>query len=224
MTPKKSMREKLSDPFKTFKVYEIVIAIVCISIPAILRLFDSDTYYPKKVPSTKIELLKNEVLNDTIFSIIPKDKMGFRESISDYVYSSNSFLFGMLLCIGAMLFIFNGAIYFKSQHVLQLNSKGKWYNVILGLSLLGVICTPHRDIEFFHYFFAIIFFFGNALVIGLFFNKRDKKKRIVMSVLTIAFLALSIFDTGITLLWSEWLSLSVIGIHLILESQLKKPI
>jgi hypothetical protein len=48
-------------------------------------------------------------------SKICKDKWGFRLSLSDYVYSSNSYIFGMLYTMAAMLFIFNGAVYFKSQ-------------------------------------------------------------------------------------------------------------
>ena len=215
------VRSSVTNPFASFRIYEIIIAIVCISIPLLLMTFDTDTYYPKRVSPIMVEEIKSNMASDTTFIIIPKDRLGFRYSISDYVYSSNSYLFGMLLCIGAMLFIFNGAVYYKSQHTLQLSRKGKWYNVILGVSLLGIICTSHRDAELLHYIFAILFFFGNAVVIGLFYNKNDKKKSIFMSLLTILFLSLSIFIDSITLLWSEWLSLTVIGIHLILESRAK---
>ena len=219
----RSIKDKLTDPLATFKVYEIIIAVVCICIPLILKIFDSDTYYPKKVSVLKIEEIKSPSLAQTdSIRLIAKDRLGFRESISDYVYSSQSYLFGMLLCVAAMLFIFNGVLYFKSQDTLRLNSNGKWYNVILGLALLGVICTPHRNAIIPHYCFAVIFFLGNALVIGLFHTREDRIKSIVIAVLTFILICLSIFIPTITLLWSEWLSLSVIGIHLILESRSKE--
>lgn len=213
----------LSDPLATFRVYEFIIAIVCICIPAILRIFDKDSYYPGRVCVLTMERFKNPGLRNTdSLHVIPKDILGFRGSISDYVYSSNSYLFGMLLCIGGMLFIFNSAVYFKNEYTLQLNSKGKWYNAILGIALLGVICTPHRDYTVWHYFFAGIFFIGNAVVIGLFHNKKDEIKSIVMAVLCIALLTLSFFIQGITRLWGEWLSLIVIAIHLMMETKLKQ--
>ncbi|MES1214946.1 MAG: hypothetical protein ABUT20_05480 [Bacteroidota bacterium] len=215
------VKRRLEDPFKTFKAYERIIAAVCISIPLILRIYDKDIFYP-----VKVKLVASDNLTDAVPKI-EKDWLGFRLSISDYAYSLNSYLFGMLLCIAAMLFIFNGAVYFKSQRSLSLNSKGKWYNVILGISLLGVICCPHRDWQILHYIFAAIFFFGNAIVTIVFHNKDDKKKSITMGILTVIFLLLAFLDDHFkligghfTIFWGEWFSLTVIGIHLILESRL----
>lgn len=247
------IREQLGDPLKTFRVYEIIIAIICIGLPAILRLYDSDKVYPVKVKflhtgiitDSASNIIKDRVLPltgnvtgiinksntcscDSILpvsamdsmQIIDKDRWCFRTSISDYAYSTNSYLFGMLLCIAAMLFIFNGAVYFKSQRSLNVNNKGKWYNVILGLSLLGVISCPHRDWPHLHYLFAMIFFFGNALVIGIFHNKKDRIKSITMAILTGGFLVLTLFKSEtFTLFWGEWLSLTVIGLHVILEAR-----
>jgi len=223
----KTIKTHLEDPFKTFKLYQLVIAIVCITIPAILKIYDNDKVYPVSVRLIPTDKLPDSLQNKQFGSItIEKDWLGFRLSISDYAYSTNSYLFGMLLCIAAMLFVFNGALYFKKQHYLSLNNKGKWYNVILGISLLGVICCPHRDWQILHYLFACIFFIGNAIVISLFHSKRDKIKRITMGILTVAFLIISFSDDHynilnghFTLFWGEWLSLSVIGLHVILESR-----
>jgi len=197
----------MNDPLQTFRIYQRIIAGICITIPAILRFYEKDTNYPAMVIKGGEE--------------IGKDRFGFRLSISDYVYSTNSYLFGMLLCIAAMLFIFNGAVYFKNQDRMQLHSMGKWYNTILGICLLGVVSCPHRNWEILHYLFAGIFFLGNAFVIGIFHGQRDRIKRIIMAVLTVLFIVLgAVVKRDFTLFWGEWLSLTVIGIHLILESRL----
>ncbi len=39
----------LKDPLKTFRIYEIKMAIICIGIPIILRTYDFDKVYPLKV-------------------------------------------------------------------------------------------------------------------------------------------------------------------------------
>ena len=225
MTFAQNVKKQLQDPFKTFRLYEILIAVICILVPAILRLCDTDRVYPEKVKSIYTDSVKTSLpmmAQDSI-RLIPKDRFGFRLSISDYVYSSNSYVFGMLLCMAAMLFIFNGAVYFRSEHPLRLNSRGKWYNVILGLSLFGVICFPHRDLTRLHYIFASLFFFGNALVIGLYHHKRNRLISITMSVLTVVFLLLSISLKPLTLLWGEWLSLTVIAVHFMLEAKSVSP-
>lgn len=67
----------------------------------------------------------------------------FRNSISDYAYSSYSYWFVFLLTLAGSLFLFNGIGY-----------KRHWYNGILGISLFGIILTPHLDYPFFHYIFT----------------------------------------------------------------------
>ncbi|MEO8771585.1 MAG: hypothetical protein ABI402_15935 [Ferruginibacter sp.] len=248
------IKTKLDDNLKTFRIYEIIIAIVCIGMPMILRLYDKDMVYPVKVKFLKSGVIIDSASNvfrgssqaaarmaveglyknaacycDSIppvtsngdsVQVIDKDRWCFRTSISDYAYSTNSYLFGMLLCIAAMLFIFNGAVYFRGQQLLDISHKGKWYNILLGLSLLGVICCPHRDWPHLHYLFAIVFFFGNTLVIGIFHNRKDRIKSIVMATLTAGFLLMTFFNIeGFTLFWGEWFSLAVIAIHFMLEAR-----
>lgn len=181
------IRRALNNELKTFKVFERTIALVCITIPAILWLADKGT-------------------------------TGFRSSISNYVYMDRSYIFGMLLCTAAMLFIFNGAVYFRNDNKLNINKHGKWYNVILGLSLLGVILFPHEEYAIPHYIFAGIFFLGSAVFIGIFHQKKDRKISITLAVITITCILLH-FIIGIPLFWAEWLSLTVIGVHFILESK-----
>jgi len=148
------------------------------------------------------------------------DKGGtrFRESISDYVYMTDSYIYGMLLCMAAMLFVFNGAVYFRNEVAFGLPRAGKWYNVILGVSLLGVILFPHRQYVIIHYFFGGLFFLGNAVVTALFSYPKDRALSVVLAVLTVA--AIGLHYVGVwSLLAGEWVSLGVIAAHFIMQSR-----
>src|SRR5690348_5518867 len=39
----------LKDPLKSFRMLQIVIAMICVTIPLILKLSDKDEYYPSRV-------------------------------------------------------------------------------------------------------------------------------------------------------------------------------
>lgn len=145
------------------------------------------------------------------------DNTAFRPSISNYVYMPHSYVFGMLLCIAAMLFIFNGAVYYKSERHMHISYHGQWYNVVLGVSLMGVICFPHLQYPIPHYFCAILFFVGNAVVTMLFYKDKHKAISITLGVLTLAAMPLVPLKI-ISLLAAEWISLTVIGIHFVLTT------
>jgi hypothetical membrane protein len=189
MSPINNFKKKLSDPFFTFTYFERIIAIFCISIPLILWLTDGG---------------------------IPHS---FRRSISNYAYMSHSYVFGMLLCIAAMLFIFNGAVYYKNEPTMNISWHGQWYNVVLGLALIGTICFPHQEHPIEHYIFAAIFFVGNALVTGIFYKDKDKVASIIMAILTVLTIPLAFFMNVISILVAEWISLCVIAIHFILSTK-----
>ncbi len=142
---------------------------------------------------------------------------GFRDSISAYVDMPSRQIFGMLLCIPSMLFIFNGAVYFRNESRFGLKKGGKWYNIALGFSLLGVILFHYVNQKYFHFAFAILFFVGNALVIAIYHKKKHRWISLFLALLTVTFLVLG-FTKQISLLAGEWLSLAVIGIHFILET------
>ena len=93
------IKVKMSDPLLTFRYFERFVAFFCIIIPLILWLADGGTDHP------------------------------FRPSISNYVYMKHSYVFGMLMCIAAMLFIFNGAVYYKNEKQMNISWHGQWYNV-----------------------------------------------------------------------------------------------
>ena len=183
----KTFRRKLIDPLVTFKYFERLIAAFCIVIPLLLWVTDGNIQH------------------------------SFRPSISNYVYMDHSYVFGMLLSIAAMLFIFNGAVYFKSEQYMHISWHGQWYNVVLGISLLGVICFPHEEYPIPHYLSAAIFFLGNALVTGIFYKDKDKTLSIILAVFTIASYPLA-FMNVISILVAEWISLSVIAVHFVLST------
>jgi hypothetical protein len=182
-----TIKGTLADPLATFKYFERLIATFCIIMPLILWLADGTMPH------------------------------AFRPSISNYVYMANSFVFGMLLCIAAMLFIFNGAVYYKNETSMHISWHGQWYNIVLGVSLMGVICFPHKEYPIPHFTCAGLFFLGNAVVSICFHKDKDKGKSILLGILTVAALPLA-FMHVISVLVAEWISLSVIGIHFMLST------
>jgi len=193
------VRQIMHDPLSTFKYFERTVVAVCISLPLILRLADFD-------PGT----------------CLPCEawKSGFRWCISDYAYILHNYYFGMMFTIAAMLFMVNGVVYFRSERTLQLSRHGTWYNFILGLSLLGVVLFPYKQHLIPHCGFAIVFFAGNAIVPVLFGKKKNRPAGIVLAVLAlIGFIIYWVRPAMLSLLWAEWISLAVIGIHFILEAR-----
>jgi len=159
--------------------------------------------------------------------LITADNGVVRISISDYVYMLNSQVFGLLFGVAAMLFIVNGVIYIKTSGLRECKKQGKWYNIVLGVSLLGVVLFPHLEFPLIHYFFAIIFFAGSAVVIALFNDKPHRKISRWIAVISISGLLIFLFNTyafvipgtnWLTLFIAEWISLAVIASHYILES------
>lgn len=200
------IRQRYTKDDSMFLAVELIIAVICLFIPLILYL-----------------------VNDRILL----------DSISAYVDMNYSHIFGLLLTMASMLFIFNGALYFKvernetahpelipdcvmPQTIYNKKRKGKWYNLILGIALLGVTIF-HYDREFskvLHYVFAVIFFLGSAIVIFFIHDPEDRWKSRVLAIGSIFCLAVAVYDESIlSLFWAENVALIIIGIHYILESR-----
>lgn len=84
----------------------------------------------------------------------------YRTSISDYAYSDYNFIFVGLLSKAGMLFIFNYVL--NEKH---------WYNLILGISIIGVGFTPYLEYPIPHYIFASVFYIGSICAISLSSNQ-----------------------------------------------------
>ena len=133
-----------------------------------------------------------------------------RTSISNYAYSDQKTLFGMLLAIAAAMFVYNGVI-----------NREKWYNIVLGCSLFGVALTPHLDYPILHYSFAGLFFLGSVATMIIYSSAPQRELKIVLGAFIILAL-LNYFITGMySLLVAEWIGILPISVHFIFES-LKK--
>jgi hypothetical protein len=242
-----SLKQVLKDPLMSFKLLQAVIAAICMLIPVFLKKCDQDAFYPKLLTSAGLNTPARSVVafaidsvtpiydnragfqlyvTDSILRIqigtaarVPKDRYGFRLSMSDYVYSSRSYLFGVLYCMAAMLFIFNGVVYIKRRNILQVRNNGHWYNIWIGIFLLGVSLCPDQDNKLWHILFSILFFAGNIMVLLFIANPGETRKskivRFAMAAVVVLVLILWKFDF-LTLLGAEWFSLIVIATHLIL--------
>ena len=84
-----------------------------------------------------------------------------KPSISAYVTMRDSFVFGMVLAIGAMLFLATGFVYF--EQIEKTEAKGEWrirkyINILLGGLLLCVIIFPCTTQKLIHSIVAFAFF------------------------------------------------------------------
>jgi hypothetical protein len=156
-------------------------------------------------------LTKLEVILATLLLFLPLilviTTKEIRPSISDYAYSKLNYIFVTLLTIAGTMFIFNGSAY-----------NSRWYNIILGCSLIGVALTPHLDFAFLHYLFATIFFLGSVFCMIFFSSKTQRLIKIIAGVIiTIALIGHFAFDYY-SLFWAEWIGILPICIHYIGES------
>lgn len=242
-----SLEEYIKGPLGSFKALQVIIAAVCMLIPLTLKIMDRDEFYPKQLTSAGLAVpgysvrgfavdsatsirdnsggfqlqVADSVLRIQIgtASLVPKDKLGFRMSVSDYVYGSRSYVFGILYCLAAMLFVFNGVVYLHRRDTLLLRANGHWYNLWIGLFLLGVALCPARVSPLWHVLFSVFFFAGNIGVLLFIANPGESRgSRMVRIGMAVAVcLALILTWTGpLTLLWAEWISLVIIATHLIL--------
>ena len=116
-------------------------------------------------------------------------------------------IYVFLLTLAAMLFIVNGTIYNR-----------KWYNIVLGISLTGVVLLPHLDFSFFHYAFAVLFFLGSTIFILWFSKMMNRWIKISIGISIISALAAHFIFGFISLLAAEWIAFAIIALHYILES------
>jgi hypothetical protein len=156
-------------------------------------------------------LTKLEVILATLLFFIPLilivTTKEIRPSISDYAYSKLNYLFAALLSVAGTMFIFNGSAY-----------NSRWYNIILGCSLIGVALTPHLDVPILHYLFASIFFLGSVFCM-IFFSSKEQRfiKLVIATIITIGLSGHFVFDYY-SLFWAEWIGILPICIHYIGES------
>lgn len=241
-------KSDMKDSLGSFRLLQVLIACICIAIPLILRVCDKDKYYPNnetvvnlapiadcrsvvKVDTTVIQyhgqdateyIFKNCISNDTVLTAIKiyKGWLGFRSSVSEYAYGSKGYLFGLLYCMAAMLYIYNGFVHLRRKHHLSIRNGGQGINIVIGFCLIGVVLNPESKSELWHNAFSIAFFATNILAM-LFSSKKNetigfKRTRIIMAIVTLLALVGALSLHWYNLLWAEWISLTIIAIYLIM--------
>lgn len=122
----------------------------------------------------------------TIPIILPLLTNTIEPSISRYHYSSQKYTYMFLLSILGMLTIVDGLIY-----------KTRRYNIIIGLSLFGVVLTPVNEYGMFHNISAITFFIGNAYILtyhSKLLSKLKKKIFLILILFTVTLLFLGVLS------------------------------
>jgi len=131
-----------------------------------------------------------------------------RGSVSAYHDISRPQAYFFPMTVAAMLFIYNGMV-----------RSGRLYNTVLGLLLAGVVLFDHDGASAWpHYAFAVGFFVLNALVILWFANDAEPWLRNAVVVVIAAGIAAWVFIDAVTTFWVEWVSLAVIAVHFVLDS------
>lgn len=70
----------------------------------------------------------------------------------------------------------------KGDYHYTYKKHGRWYNLVLGPALMGVILFPHLEYPLPHYLSAGIFFGGSALVIAIFCNPEHRAISMAIAV------------------------------------------
>ena len=140
--------------------------------------------------------------------LILADGGAIREHISGYYDMRWAQYYYVPLTVAAMLFIVNGAV--KDQH---------WYNLWLGLALIGVVLFDYEHARLAHNLAAAAFFVGNAAVFVIFTPKKELWFKLLLAgVMVAAFLGYRVLDLY-SLFWAESFSLWVIAAHFALEAR-----
>ena len=156
-------------------------------------------------------LTKLEIILSTLLLFIPLILIlatgEIRPSISNYAYSNLNYLFATLLTLAGTMFIFNGTAY-----------NTRWYNIVLGCSLIGVVLTPHLHLPILHYLFASIFFVGSVFCMVFFSSAQQRFIKLVAgAIITIGLIGHFAFNFY-SLFWAEWIGMLPITIHYLGES------
>lgn len=126
-------------------------------------------------------------------------------SISDYAYAKNRgtlLFFSSSLSMTAFMFIYDGVA-----------KKEAYYNLISGISLLGVIFTPYKEYTILHFTFASIFFIVNTLAIYIFSSKKQRKWKMYFVLFTILGMLGHFVFRLYSLFWAEWIGISPMAIN-----------
>ena len=130
-----------------------------------------------------------------------------RSSISNYAYSSSNNSFVMMLTLAGALFVYDGYV-----------ERKRYYNMILGISLIGVALTPHLDYYYLHYSFAGIFFLGSVATMIIYSSKKQRPFKILAGAFILISMILFFVFNIYSLFWAEWIGMIPISLHYVGEA------
>lgn len=158
----------------------------------------------------ELKLNKLQISKAFLLVLIPillKIKTGeWLDSISAYYYSPAKDDFIILLIIAGLLYSNDGLL------------KSKWWNVSIGVSLIGVAYFPHIDYYFLHYLFASYFFLGTSLSMVIFSSKEQRIYKIIVAIIIVLVMCSHFFLGLFSLLVAEWVCMVPMALHFIGES------
>ncbi|MEI9917433.1 MAG: hypothetical protein WDO14_01360 [Bacteroidota bacterium] len=217
-----------------------VLAIFFLTLPFVITFLARSLKVKKENHGLYITLMFGGILTGLYLLFRKVFTIESQDSISAYVTIHDSFIFGALLSIAAMLFITNGLVYWDEHRKnIEVAGRGRGYiNVILGVALQGVVLFPCNRLPGPHYFFAVTFFVGCAIatIIRSKGSKQQTKHKIMdYSIASIMVAGFILFFGKAFFNWSGWLvnwvdlfgaesvGLWVIGIDFILVSLKRLP-
>ena len=126
-------------------------------------------------------------------------------SISDYA-DKIPLTFSYLLTLSGVLFFYDGYV-----------DRRRWFNIVIGASLFGVVLFSNTDYPIIHYSFALIFFLGSIFNMIKFSSKKRRVFKIIISIfIIVAMLGHYVFDLY-SLFFAEWIGMLPISLHYVFK-------
>jgi hypothetical membrane protein len=129
-----------------------------------------------------------------------------RTSISNYAYSHYNYVFVALLTFAGAMLVVDGC---KDDTI----TRNKWYSIVLGLSLIGVAVSPHKDYTVIHYSFAAIFFLGSLVAMVLFSSPKQRFLKMIFALIILVSMIGHFAFNWYSLLIAEWIGMLPIIIN-----------
>lgn len=127
-------------------------------------------------------------------------------SISAYAYVT-PILLGVLLTMAGMVFFDDGYI-----------DRERYYNMIIGGSLIVVALTPYKDFPITHFFFAGVFFLGSLFVMIAYSSIKQRMIKIFIGLFIVVGLLGHFLFSWYSLFFAEWIAMLPISLHYAGES------
>ena len=128
------------------------------------------------------------------------------QSISAYAYYT-PMTFALSLSLAGALFFYDGIV-----------DKKRSYNLVIGISLFGVVLFPHLEHTILHYSLAGLFFIGSLFNMVYFSSNKQRWFKIITAIFVIVGMLGTFVFNWYSVFFAEWLGMFPISIHYILEA------